>query len=264
MQFTAIDNKGKILSFAPLTPLVTVVNSDYHSLSCMVESTSTLPLRIGLVVDTSNSVQQTFVDHVVGGAVRFLGATLKPNDGAFIISVKSEASLFQDWTSDGKVLFEAVNKLRAGGGTAIYDGVYFACKKLAAEPAAARKAVILASDGDDNQSHVSLNETTQYCSQHGVAVFALDYSGPLRNELGRGERALKALAEKTGGLYYAPKNDKEIIAATDQFGYYWNAQYLGTATFQTLPEDKKIKNIYVVSTSPSLKFKATLLLENGQ
>jgi len=191
----------------------------------------------------------------VGGAVRFLGTTRKPNDAAFVISVHSEISVVQDWTSDGNLIFTSVSKLRAGGGTALYDGIYFACKKLAAESAASRKVVIVASDGDDNQSHASLEETFKYCAQHSVAVNTLDEAG----QPSRGAIALRRLSQKTGGLYYAPSNDREIIQATDQLGFYWNAQYAGTATFLALPEDKKIKDVYVLSAKDLLRFKASVL-----
>jgi Ca-activated chloride channel family protein len=264
IQFTAIDKKGKVITITPLTPLTTIVNDGYRSLSYTAESTSTLPLRVGLVVDASNSVRSTYVDHVVGGAVRFLRATLKPNDAAFVISVHSEISVAQDWTSDGNALFQAVNKLRADGGTALFDGVYFGCKKLAAETAASRKIIIAASDGDDNQSRVSLQETINYCKERGVAVFALDYAGTYREPGERGERMLSRLARQTGGFYYAPSNDKEIIQATEQLGFYWNAGYAGTATFQFLPDEKKIKDVYVLSAADLLKFKATLLPDAPQ
>jgi len=239
-----------------------VVNGDYRSVSYAPESTRGLPLRVGLIVDASGSVQRTLVDHVVGGAVRFLRETLRANDAAFVISVHEQISVAQDWTSDGGQIFSAVTKIRTGGGTALFDGIYFACKKLAAESSISRKAVIVASDGNDNVSRASSEEVIKFCEQNSIAVHTLNEVGARVSNWGA--LVLRRISEKTGGFYYAPSNDKEIIEATDQLGLYWNAQYVGTATFQTLPENKKIKDVYVLSAADQLKFKATVLPESSQ
>jgi VWFA-related protein len=265
VRFVAADKKGQIISIPAASQISATVNDRYPSAPFAVHSATDLPLRIGLVVDTSNSVQNSGVNSVVGGATRLLSARLHTGDAAFVISVKSEVDLEQDWTNDGALLAGAVQKLRAGGGTALFDGIYFGCKKLAKETSAFRKAMIVTSDGDDNQSHATLAEAEKICFDNGIAVNTINYKGS-SDYLGRGARVLEALAKTTGGLCLTPDNDKSIRAALEQLSAYWDAEYRGIATFPSLPEEKKIKNAFVtIPVADHLqKYKAGVFSQAGQ
>jgi Ca-activated chloride channel family protein len=265
IRFLALDKKGRVVSIAPGTQLAATVNDKYRSSPFEIRSSTAIPLRVGLVVDTSNSVQNSGVNSVVGSATRFLSARLHTGDAVLMISVKAEPDLIQDWTSDGEQLVQSVQKLRAGGGTALFDGVYWACKKLAAEHGSFRREVVVTSDGNDNMSHATLAEAERICFENGVAVYTINYQGS-NNALGRGARVLEALAHTTGGLYFSPDSDKQIKQSIEQLSACWDAEYRGLATFPSLPEEKKIKDVSVsaVAGDSLPKFKAGMFFQAKQ
>ncbi len=120
-----------------------------------------LPLRVGVVIDASTSIRSRF-QFEQQSATEFLLETLKSNkDRAFVMGFDVTPTVEQDWTDNLDALETGINRLRPGGGTALFDAVYTACHdKLLSdrdtEPV--RKAMILISDGDDNQSRVHTDE----------------------------------------------------------------------------------------------------------
>src|SRR5450755_982681 len=121
-----------------------------------------LPLRVGLLIDASNSVRDRF-KFEQEAAIEFLNQIIRPkSDRAFVIGFDTTPEVTQDFTADAEALSKGVRLLRAGGGTAMYDAIYFACrdKLMQADKGviATRRAIILLSDGEDNQSRVSREE----------------------------------------------------------------------------------------------------------
>ena len=116
-----------------------------------------------------------------------------------------------DWTNDQDALETGINKLRPGGGTALFDAVYIACRdKLLTErgPEPVRKAIILISDGDDNQSRVYLPEAIKECERAETIIYAISTNWtPSRGE---GDKVLHELAEETGGEVFFPPSVEEM------------------------------------------------------
>ena len=127
-----------------------------------------LPLRVGVVIDASTSIRSRF-QFEQQSATEFLLQILKAkSDRAFVMGFDSTPSIQQDWTNNIDALEAGVNRLRPGGGTALFDAVYTACRdKLLTErgPEPVRKAMVLISDGDDNQSRVYQNEAIKECQR---------------------------------------------------------------------------------------------------
>jgi Ca-activated chloride channel family protein len=121
-------------------------------------SETNLPLQVGLLVDASNSIRDRF-KFEQEAAIEFLNAIIRPHyDKAFVVGFDSTPEVTQDFTDNTENLSAGVRMLRAGGGTAMYDALYFACRdKLLKQEQTGpvRRAIILLSDGDDNSSHVS-------------------------------------------------------------------------------------------------------------
>src|SRR5215469_5505517 len=121
-----------------------------------------LPLQVGLLIDASNSVRERF-KFEQESAIEFLNQTLRPRyDRAFVVGFDVTPEVTQDFTDNTEALSRGVRALRPGGGTAMYDALYFACRdKLLKAPhnGPIRRAIILLSDGDDNQSHVTREES---------------------------------------------------------------------------------------------------------
>src|SRR6266852_2506417 len=135
-----------------------------------------LPLEVGLLVDTSGSVHSRF-DFEQEAAVSFLQHTLRARfDKAFILGFNSHTQLAQDFTDSMPLLSASVRKLHSGGGTALYDAIYRASKEkfLKDHPDhAVRKAIVIVSDGEDNQSEVSRAQAIEMAQRAEVIVYAI-------------------------------------------------------------------------------------------
>ena len=128
------------------------------------EAQTNLPLRVGLVIDASNSIRDRF-HFEQQAAIEFLNQIIRPqSDKAFVLAFDEVPDLQQDFTNDVGKLTKGINNIRPGGGTAMWDAVYYACRdKLMKDQSTGpvRRALILVSDGDDNQSRALRQEAIE-------------------------------------------------------------------------------------------------------
>jgi VWFA-related protein len=170
-----------------------------------------LPLNLGLLIDTSGSVRSRF-DFEQAAATGFLQKIVRPRfDQAFVMGFNTQTRITQDYTDDPASLAAGVQKLRNGGGTALYDAIYAACKqKLSRQESdrPVRRAIVLVSDGEDNQSEVSQAQAIEMAQREEVVLYAIstDDSGLVL----RGDRVLQQLADATGGRAFFPFKMKDI------------------------------------------------------
>jgi VWFA-related protein len=165
-----------------------------------------LPLRIGLVIDMSNSITDRF-SFEQNAASKFLEVVTDKNDLSFVIGFNASVLLVQDFTSDQTRAARALAQLAPGGGTALWDAVAFAADKLAApESQPVARVLVVISDGEDNSSHISLQKAMWAAQRGQVAVYTVstkegssEGSTPLL-----GNRALKTLSEQSGGATFTP------------------------------------------------------------
>jgi len=173
-----------------------------------------LPLEVGLLVDASNSVRDRF-KFEQQAAVEFLNQTVRPKyDEAFVVGFDVTPEVTQDFTDNTELLSVGVRSLRPGGGTAMYDALYFACRdKLmkAQHNGPVRRAIILLSDGDDNQSHVTREEAIEMAQRADVIVYTI--STNLSGAGHHGDKVLERIADATGGRAYVPFQITEVANA---------------------------------------------------
>jgi Ca-activated chloride channel family protein len=155
--FTVADRKGKFVTNLKKDDFKVFEDEKPQGITNF-SSESNLPLTITLLVDTSGSIRDK-LKFEEEAAIEFFYSTLqRGKDKALVISFDSGVELLQDFTDDPEKLADTIRKIRAGGGTSLYDAIYLAIKeKLANQDG--RRIVILISDGDDNSSRVSLTET---------------------------------------------------------------------------------------------------------
>lgn len=161
---------------------------------------SKLPLRLALAIDTSGSVRDRF-SFEKHAADKFIEKILSgSSDLGFVMGFSEENAVTQDFTSDSKELGQGINKLQNKGGTALFDAVAFACRKLAAYPESERVARVLVvlSDGEDNSSHSSLKQSIHIAETAGVTIYTVSTRED-RGDKTDADRVLEALAERTGG-----------------------------------------------------------------
>ncbi len=192
-----------------------------------------LPLELGLLVDVSGSVHGRF-DFEQEAATGFLQHVLRPGfDKAFVEGFNQRQQLAQDFTDRVSLLSAAVGRLHNGGGTALYDAIYRACRdKLLKDTSdkPTRKAIIILSDGEDNQSEVTEAQAIGMAEKAGVLIYAIstDDSGLVL----RGDNVLSQLAEASGGRAFFPFKMKDI-----------------TRSFSAIEDE--LRSQYIVSYKPS-------------
>ncbi len=205
-----------------------------------------LPLRVGLVIDASSSIRSRF-QFEQQSATEFLLQVLKArSDRAFVMGFDVTPTITADWTNDQDALETGVNKLSPGGGTALFDAVYTACRnKMLTErgPEPVRKAIILISDGDDNQSRVYLPEAIKECERAETIIYAISTNWtPSR---GAGDKVLAQLAEETGGEVFWPPSVQDMATSFKNIQEELRSQYALVYTPADFKTDGAYRTIYL-------------------
>jgi len=189
-------------------------------------SETELPLRVGLLVDASNSVRDRF-KFEQESAIEFLNQTVRPRyDQAFVVGFDVTPEVTQEFTDNTEALSRGVRALRPGGGTAMYDALYFACRDRllkAEQTGPMRRAVILLSDGDDNQSHVTREESIEMAQRAGVIVYTI--STNLTGSRQLGDKVLERIADATGGRAFFPFQLTDVASAFAEIQEELRSQY---------------------------------------
>ena len=206
-----------------------------------------LPLRVGVVIDASTSIRSRF-QFEQQSATEFLLQILKAkSDRAFVMGFDSTPAIQQDWTNNIDALEAGVNRLRPGGGTALFDAVYTACRdKLldvsrGQEPV--RKAIVLISDGDDNQSRVYQEEAIKECQRAETIIYSISTNWtPSR---GKGDDVLAKMSEETGGQVFFPPSIEEMTNSFQSIEEELRSQYALTYTPADFKYDGAFRPIYL-------------------
>jgi VWFA-related protein len=216
-----------------------------------------LPLYVGLLIDSSNSIRDRF-QFEKDAISEFLYDIIRPkSDAAFILAFDEQWDLVQDFTGDLDKLRNGVKGIRAGGGTALWDAVYYACReKLLKEPAknAVRRAMILVSDGDDNASRVYREEAIDMAQRAGVIIYTISTS--LMGMHTKGDDNLKELAEATGGRAFFPTKLDDVTAAFSDIQDELRSQYSVSYRAENLVANGQFRPIQIIADSKKYKVRA--------
>jgi VWFA-related protein len=217
-----------------------------------------LALRIGLLIDTSNSIRDR-LRFEQQAATDFLSDTIRRGkDQAFVVGFDVEPQLVQDYTDSVEKLSAAIRDLRAGGVTSLYDAIYFSCKeKLLFFPPPEpylRRMIIVISDGEDNRSEHTREEALGMAQRAEVTVFAISTN---RSETEhRGDRVLKELAKETGGRAYFPFEASDLAEDFRAIGRDLRTQFLLSYTSNNTARDGTFRHILVQPGNKSLQVRA--------
>jgi Ca-activated chloride channel homolog len=170
-----------------------------------------LPLTIAMLIDTSDSVAPK-LKFEQDAATSFFQSILREKDRALLVEFDSGVTLLQDFTSDPNKLAREIRKLKAAGGTAMYDAIYMTCdEKLIRE--AGRKAMIILSDGDDESSNATYQQALEMALRAESTVFAISVTkGGFFGVEGskEGDTILRDMARETGGRVFFPFKLSEL------------------------------------------------------
>ncbi len=216
-----------------------------------------LPLRVGLLIDASNSVRDRF-KFEQEAAIEFLNQIIRRNsDKAFVIGFDTTPEVTQDMTDDTEALSHGVRMLRPGGGTAMYDAIYFACRdKLMQDKSsgATRRAIILLSDGEDNQSRVSREEAVEMAQRAEVIIYAIS-----TNTSGlklRGDKIMEHFAEETGGKAFFPFKIQDVSNAFSEISDELRSQYDVSYKPADFAPDGKYRKIEILADNKKYKVRS--------
>jgi Ca-activated chloride channel homolog len=216
-----------------------------------------LPLHLGLLIDVSGSVESRF-SFEQDAAISFLQHTVRGGfDKAFVVGFNKQSHMAQDSTDNVQLLSAGVHRLRDGGGTALYDAVYRACKEkfLNDRPDhPVRKAIVIVSDGEDNQSEVSRAQAIEMAQRSEVIIYAIstDDSGLIL----RGDKVLEQLAAATGGRAFFPFKMKDMTHSFASIEDELRSQYVVSYKPADFDADGRFRSIEISALKKDLQVRA--------
>lgn len=185
-----------------------------------------MPLRIGLLIDTSNSIRERFRFELEASGQFLKSVIRKGVDRAVVYSFDTETRIVQDFSDDTEILDKKVRELRPGGGTAFYDSIFLCCRdRLEKEQPKQkfRRALILVGDGEDNNSHYTRDQALEQAMKTEVVIFSIS-TNQSRIE-SNGDKVLKYFAKETGGLAFFPFKAEDLSQDFENIANELRSQY---------------------------------------
>jgi VWFA-related protein len=216
-----------------------------------------LPLRIGLLIDTSGSVKGRF-QFEQEAAAGFLQHTIRAHyDDAFVMGFNSRSHVVQDFTDNVALLQTGIQHLEDGGGTALYDAIYSACKERLLNNDSdrpLRRALVVVSDGEDNQSEHSRAQAIEMAERAQVIIYTIstDDSGLIL----RGDKVLQQLADSTGGRAFFPFKMKDIKSSFSAIEDELRSQYVVSYHPADFEADGRFRPIQITALKKDLQVRA--------
>jgi Ca-activated chloride channel family protein len=225
MLFTVTDKKGRFITDLGKDDFQVLENKQPQVIQEFTAE-SNLPLRIAILVDTSNSIRDRF-KFEQQAAIDFVNSVIRPEqDRAMIVSFDSSAELVADLIGNPETLAAAIRSLRPGGGTALYDALYYACRdklQLDKPRYRFRRAVIIVSDGEDNQSRVSRDQALEMAQKADAVIYCI--STNITRIESDGDKLLKYLSQETGGQSFFPFKPEDLAQSFENIANELRHQY---------------------------------------
>jgi VWFA-related protein len=223
--FTATDKKGRFVTDLTVNDFEVLENKKPQFIR-QFTAESDLPLRLALLIDTSNSIRSQF-RFEQQAAVRFIDSVMRPRqDRMMLIGFDSTPELISDLTSDIELLEKGVNSLRPAGGTSLYDAIYFSAKEklMVDQPREKfRRAMILISDGEDTASHYTRDQALEMAQKADVVVYAISTNTTRAGS--EGDLVLKYFTEETGGQAFFPFKVEDLDQSFENIANELRHQY---------------------------------------
>ncbi len=224
--FTVSDKKGRFVTDLGKNDFEIFENKKPQSI-LEFASESDLPLRLAILIDTSNSIRDRF-RFQQEAATRFIDGVIRAHqDKAALVSFDTAAELVSDLTDDTEALNKAVQNLRPGGGTALYDAIFFACrdKLMQDQPRTKfRRAMVILSDGDDNNSRYTRDQALEMAQKADVVIYTIS-----TNRSGMdtdGDKIMRYFASETGGVSFFPFKAEDLSQSFENIANELRHQYM--------------------------------------
>ncbi len=223
--FTVSDRKGRFVTDLTRDDFEVLEHKKKQKI-LEFSALSNLPLRLAILIDTSNSIRGRF-KFQQEAAIEFINSVIRPNvDKAIVVSFDTGVELVADLTSDQEKLAEAIRELRPGGGTALFDAIFFACRDKLMEDKPRtkyRRALIILSDGEDNQSRYTRDQALEMAHRADAVLYTIS-TNTSRIQTG-GDKILKYFARETGGLVFFPFKVEDLTQSFENIANELRHQY---------------------------------------
>ncbi len=252
--FTVTDRKNRFITDLGREDF-TVYDDGWEQEIREFDRESDLPLRIGVILDTSNSIRPRF-KFEQEAAIEFVHEMLADeNDRAFLVSFDTQAELIVDYTSDIEELADGVRNLRAGGGTALYDAIYYASRDKLPEDQPKeqfRRTLVVIGDGQDNRSSVTREDALEMVHKAEAVVYTI--STNRSGAAAAGDKTLRRFATETGGVAFHPLQARDLQQSFSNianelrhqyFILYSPAQFVNDGSFHTVEVRTRHRNATV-------------------
>jgi VWFA-related protein len=257
--FFAATDRGKSATDLKVSDIE--VQDDSHPPHAILgfRNESELPLRLGLIIDTSKSVTDRlpFEKHA---AMKFLQTVMThPDDRAFVVGVNNSVLLAQDFTGDQSLTSHAIEELAPGGGTALWNAVSFAAEKLAkhGENQPVARVLVIISDGEDNSSAITLKEAILGAQRGETAVYTVSTADGMEEDATAllGQHALRTLSELTGGTAFVPGSIRRLQGSLADLQEVIRGRYLVSYKPASFQRDGRYRAVEIKATKDGHKLK---------
>jgi VWFA-related protein len=255
--FTVTDKKGRFITGLQRENFGLLDDGRPPEQVLRFEQQTNLPLRVGIMLDTSSSIRQRF-QFEQDSAIEFLLQIMHRNDRAFIEGFDIETDVAQSFTNNIDLLNQGIRKLRPGGGTALYDALYKTCRDqmlTIKEDTAVRRVLILVSDGDDNYSRSEQSDAIKMCQRAGTIVYTISTNvSPSKD---RGDDVLKTISDATGGEAFFPIKIEDVATGFHNIQEELRSQYSLVYRPANFKQDGAFRTIYLQALDPRYHVRAS-------
>jgi Ca-activated chloride channel family protein len=202
---TAMDDKNHLITTLDKSAFSVFENNQPQTITSFRHED--VPVAMGIVIDNSGSMREK--REKVNKAALNLVRSSNPQDQVFVVNFNDEYYLDQAFTSDINKLREALEKVEARGGTALYDAIVASSDYMKKNARLQKKVLFVVTDGEDNASRESLEEAVRRLQEeNGPTVYAIGLLG--EEKARRARRALETIAQRTGGIAFLPRTLDEV------------------------------------------------------
>lgn len=245
--FTVTDSKGRFITNLQQQNFGLLDDQRPPERVVHFRQETNLPLRVGIMMDTSNSIRSRF-EFEQQAAVDFLLQILRPGDRAFVEGFDVQTDIAQDYTNRIDLLGAGIHKLRPGGGTSLFDALYKTCRDqmlTLRDNQPVRRALVLLSDGDDDYSRAHESDAIKMCQRAETIVYTLSTNvGPSKD---KGDDVLQQIADATGGRAFYPTKIEDLAVGFGNIEQELRSQYSLEYVPADFKQDGSFRSIYLVS-----------------
>jgi len=258
---TVVDDRGRFVE--GLTQDNFRVFEDKVEQKLAIFKREDIPVSMGLVIDNSGSMRDKRPR--VNEAALTLVQSSNPQDEAFVVNFNDDfyLDLDKDFTNSIPELKEALERIDSRGSTALYDAIIGSLDHLK-KAKKEKKVLLIVTDGEDNTSRNSLEKTIREIQKTDTVIYTIGLlSQENKRSAKNAKKALKEIAEASGGLSYFPENVDDVHAICEEVAHDIRHQYTLAYYPSNSVRDGSFRSVHVDVIPPRGRGKLIARTRNG-